>query len=58
MNWVVAVGAILFAVFALSMMAPTIIHDPLSMLAVFMVGVFVGMMLENAMSSDRPEDER
>ncbi len=39
MNWVVALGAMLFAAFALTLIAPIVLHDP-----------FVGMPFENARS--------
>lgn len=52
MNWAVALVAILFATLALSMMAPAVGHDPFTIFAVFMAGVFVGMLLENAANSE------
>jgi uncharacterized protein (DUF2062 family) len=52
MNWVVVLAAILFATLVLSAMAPAIKHDPFTIVAVFMAGVFVGMLLENANSED------
>jgi hypothetical protein len=59
MNWVVAFAAVLFAVMVLSMIAPAVTHDPFSITAAFMAGVFVGMLLENAVSPDRrSEDNR
>ncbi len=53
MNWAVVFGAVLFAVFALSMLAPAVMRDPLAIAAAFAIGVFVGMMLENATADDR-----
>jgi len=50
MKWVVALVAVLFAVMRLSMIAPAIMHDPFSIAATFMVGIFVGMILGHAMS--------
>ena len=57
MNWAVALAAALFVVVVLPMIAPAVTHDPLSITAAFIAGVFVGMLLENATSPDRrPED--
>jgi hypothetical protein len=50
MNWVVALGAMLFAAFALALIAPIVLHDPFAAIAAFLIGVFVGMLLENARS--------
>jgi len=50
MKWVVVLVAVLFAVMGLSMIAPVIMHDPFSIAAAFMVGIFVGMILGHAMS--------
>ena len=52
MNWAVALGAILFGAFVLSMMAPAVMRDPFTIVAAFMTGILVGMMLENASSED------
>jgi hypothetical protein len=50
MNWVVALGAILFAAFVMTLIAPIVMHDPFATAAAFLAGVFVGMLLENARS--------
>ena len=52
MNWAVALGAVLFGAFVLSMMAPAVMHDPFTTVAAFMTGILVGMMLESASSED------
>ncbi len=57
MNWVAAFAAVLFAVVALSMIAPAVVLDPIAIAAAFLIGVFVGMLLENAMS-DGCQDRR
>jgi hypothetical protein len=57
MNWVVAFAAVLFAVVTLSMIAPAVVLDPFAIATAFLIGVFVGMLLENAMS-DGCQDRR
>ncbi len=50
MNWVVTLGAVPFAAFALALIAPIVLHDPFATTAAFLIGIFVGMLLENARS--------
>jgi len=57
MNWAAAFAAVLFAVMALSMIAPAVMHDPLSITAAFTAGVFVRILLENAVSPDRRSED-
>ena len=52
MNWAVALGAVLFGAFVLSMMAPAVMRDPFTTAAAFMTGILVGMMLKSASSED------
>jgi len=52
MNWAVALGALLFGTFVLSMMAPAVMRDPFTIATAFMTGILVGMMLESASSED------
>jgi len=47
MKWVVVIGAFLFALVALSMIAPVVATDPFSILAALMVGVFIGMLIQS-----------
>jgi hypothetical protein len=58
MNWAAAFAAVLFAVAALSMIAPAVVRDPFATAAAFLTGVFVGMLLENAMSDRCSEGDR
>jgi len=58
MNWVVVLGAVLFAMVALSMIAPAAVHDPFSTATVIVIGIFVGMMFENATSSDHSSENK
>jgi len=57
MNRAAAFAAVLFAVMALSMIAPAVAHDPLSITAAFTAGVFVRILLENAVSPDRRSED-
>jgi len=57
MNWAAASAAVLFAVIVLSMIAPAVMYDPFSIATAFTAGVFVGMLLENAMSPDRRSED-
>jgi len=58
MNWIIALGAMLFAAMVLFMIAPAVIYDPFAIFAAFLVGVFVGMLLENATEDDRRRKKR
>jgi len=41
------IGAFLFAVMVLSMVAPLVVADPLPVLIALMIGVFIGMLIQS-----------
>jgi hypothetical protein len=43
----------MFAVAALAVIAPIVLHDPFATAAALMIGIFAGMLLESAKSDGR-----